>query len=607
MRDHMNWRLFLSTRLGWRISLAVFVSILVVETAILIPSYLRHERDLLTQLNELSRAALDANAATPHHIVNVMRAEHILGGVVFSSRGEILSRAGEAPVMVLNDPDSSEMLRRQSADGSRYDVFWPAPILDGRYAIALRMDASWIAAELESYTWSILGLVLLVSAFASMATILLVARFVVIPVVRLQGHLALAEQNIENIEGLTSIQSSNDEIGDLTRSLHTLLYRMDRYRRTALEAKDERFLDFVGSTSDWFWEMNSDVQFSFFSSRFEEISGVPPGDLLGKTRQETGIPGIDPAVWEQPMDDLEHHRPFRNFSHHRIMPNGKRVYLSISGQPVFDVDGTFMGYRGSGTDITPFKTIEAELHKAKEVAEFANRSKSEFLANMSHELRTPLNAIIGFSEVMATGVFGAVENEKYASYIDDIHNSGRMLLNIINDILDLSKIEAGKLDLNEEPIIVAKAMESCIALVKGRAAEAGVIVTSHIPSDLPPLIADETKLKQIVLNVLSNAVKFSKRGDTVRLEIWLANSGSLAIRVTDTGIGIARDDLRKIMEPFVQVESDMSRKYEGTGLGLPLAKALTELHDGTFVLNSDIGVGTVAELHLPAERLQIAA
>lgn len=161
--------------------------------------------------------------------------------------------------------------------------------------------------------------------------------------------------------------------------------------------------------------------------------------------------------------------------------------------------------------------------------------------------------------------------------------------------------------MNEEPIIVAQAMESCIALVKGRAAEAGVIVTSDIPADLPPLIADETKLKQIVLNVLSNAVKFSKRGDTVRLEIWLANSGSLAIRVTDTGIGIARDDLRKIMEPFVQVESDMSRKYEGTGLGLPLAKALTELHDGTFVLNSDIGVGTVAELNLPAERLQIAA
>jgi signal transduction histidine kinase len=235
-------------------------------------------------------------------------------------------------------------------------------------------------------------------------------------------------------------------------------------------------------------------------------------------------------------------------------------------------------------------------------AEEANRAKSEFLANMSHELRTPLNAVIGFSSLIERQIRGPV-TEAYREYARDIHRSGEHLLNIINDILDLSKVEAGKLELHEEEIALAAVFRSCVRLVEPRAREAGLNLGVIVPLTLPPLWADEIRLKQIVINLLSNAVKFTPRGGRVNLSAALSGN-AVVVTVSDTGIGMSPDQIPIALESFRQVESARARKFEGTGLGLPLAKKLAELHGGALAVESAPGQGTTVTVRLPASRLR---
>ncbi|MFQ5784121.1 MAG: ATP-binding protein [Alphaproteobacteria bacterium] len=270
-------------------------------------------------------------------------------------------------------------------------------------------------------------------------------------------------------------------------------------------------------------------------------------------------------------------------------------------------DGSMVCLR---TDITELKEREAMLRRAeessrqaRETAEVANRAKSEFLANVSHELRTPLNAIIGFSEIIMGEMFGPIGSQQYKDYVKDIHDSGSHLYSVINDILDVSKVEAGELELIEENVDVADAIARSVRMINERAASSKVTITVEVPEDLPKLLGDERKLKQILLNLLSNAVKFTPEGGTVTATAGVDADGGLRITVSDTGIGIAEKDIGEVMRPFGQVDSTLARRYEGTGLGLPLTKALVELHDGTLDLNSEIDRGTTVIVRLPRERV----
>jgi len=255
------------------------------------------------------------------------------------------------------------------------------------------------------------------------------------------------------------------------------------------------------------------------------------------------------------------------------------------------------------TDITRQKRDEIEMQQARDAAELASRSKSEFLANMSHELRTPLNAIIGFSEMIRNEVFGPAGDARYREYATDIHASGSHLLELINDILDLSKIEAGKVELYEEDVDLAQLLDNCIRLIRGRMVDRNLTIENDVEPDLPLLWADERKLKQIVLNLMSNAVKFTDNGGTIRLGARFDRDNGFELVVADTGIGMKPDDIGKALAPFGQVDSSLNRKYQGTGLGLPLTKSLTELHGGSLTVESAVGVGTRVTVRFPAARI----
>ncbi|HSK40041.1 MAG TPA: MHYT domain-containing protein [Arenibaculum sp.] len=246
----------------------------------------------------------------------------------------------------------------------------------------------------------------------------------------------------------------------------------------------------------------------------------------------------------------------------------------------------------------------ANLEVALDAASAGSQAKSQFLATMSHELRTPLNAVIGFAEALDAGIAGPL-TAKQQEYARDIRNSGVHLLGIVNDILDFAKLDANRLDLQEDVVDVDAAIRDALRMVRVQATEGGLHLSAEVEQMLPPLRADARRLRQVLLNLLSNAVKFTPRGGAVRIAAF-RSGGTLAIAVSDTGIGIAAADIPRTLERFGQVDTSLRRRYEGTGLGLPLAKRLIELHDGAIDLESEVGVGTTVTITFPAARLLVA-
>lgn len=259
--------------------------------------------------------------------------------------------------------------------------------------------------------------------------------------------------------------------------------------------------------------------------------------------------------------------------------------------------------RASEAAHVEMRAMTADLENARRLAEEASRTKSNFLATMSHELRTPLNAILGFSDIMRQGIFGPIGNARYNDYLDGIVKSGQHLLSLINDVLDMSRIEAGRLELMESQFDIRQAVDHAVDMVSVTAQGKGVVLERALPAVLPHLQADERLVRQMLLNLLSNAIKFTPEGGKVEIAAALLGEGDLAIRVRDTGVGMSDRQLQKVFEPFSQGDSMRAREAGGSGLGLPITKRLIELHDGRIHLASRKSSGTTATLIFPAGRV----
>jgi len=391
--------------------------------------------------------------------------------------------------------------------------------------------------------------------------------------------------------GLLTIALAVGRSAERRRAAATLRESEARYRLLAEHATDliiRRTLD-------------GRPVYASHSSR--EILGYEPEEMLRGPSYGLLHPA-DLSQVQEAMATLRDGRADRlTLTYRARRKDARYVWLEVALRLVRDPDtGAPREIISVGRDVTARRGAEEELRQAKEEAETANRTKSQFLANMSHELRTPLNAVIGFSEIIAHGMMGPIEN-RYRDYGGEILRSGRHLLDLINDILDLSKIEVGRLELHEEATDLADAVRNCVRLLTAKAKEGGVRLSVDIPPDLPPILVDALRLRQILLNLLSNAVKFTPAGGSVTIAARLASSGTLDILVEDTGIGMRPEDIPVALEPFRQIESQLNRRYEGTGLGLPLANTLVELHGGRLAIESEPGRGTLVCVRLPRERI----
>ena len=394
-----------------------------------------------------------------------------------------------------------------------------------------------------------------------------------------------------------------------------------RESEDALRQSDTQYRNLVKTTQDMIWAMDADGVYTFVNrAAAKSILGYEPEEMIGKSLAFFKTPEQADLDLKNFAELKDHGSQFNYETVYRAK-DGSMIPMNFNAIEVRDTQGNFLGTTGTAQDISERKRAEQksqlehdeleerveertlELQLSKEEAEKANRAKSELMANMSHELRTPLNAIIGFSGTIQEELFGPLGNPKYQEYNKHILESGEHLLDLINVVLDVSAIEAGKLSLNESEVAVEPALEAALRLVKIRAEQGGIEIKLQLNGLHPVVRGDERRLKQIFVNLLSNAVKFTKEGGSISVGLIQNADNSIAVSIADNGIGMNDDELEKALEKFGQVKLDETVESEGTGLGLPLTKGLVEAHGGTLSIESVKDHGTTVTVLLPSERV----
>jgi len=366
-----------------------------------------------------------------------------------------------------------------------------------------------------------------------------------------------------------------------------------------LEQSEDRFRQLANVSSDWLWETNDELKITHMTDGFLDLLGMEASSLLGKSWElfQSSREVLKPH-WQQHLSDLNERREFRDFWFEMPTSDNRGIYIQLNGTPIFDEENVFQGYRGTGTDITEKIKATHELEQAREAANHANQSKSDFLSSMSHELRTPMNAILGFAQMLD---FNPKEplTEDQKQCVDHILTGGSHLLNLINDILDFAKIEAGNVELSIEEISLAETMEEGLQTVLAMAEDRGIDISVSDTVEKAPMVrADGVRLLQVLINLLSNAIKYNRENGKVTVEVEETESGMLHVAVSDTGYGISDDKKDELFKPFSRLGAENSG-IEGTGIGLVVCMDLIGRMDGFIGMDSEVGKGSTFWFELP--------
>lgn len=601
----------LTCRICLQVSLIVCVSLLLVEAAILVPSFLRLQNTLHDRVDvDALRSVQVAFRGHDHHGLDEMLADassefaksNITGASIYSVSGSLLASMGDAPSMLERAADSGAGPRRRDVVLGHRNTGLP-------FDIVARVDTSHVAEELRAFVLRVGGLVAIIVVVVSAVTIGTIRMLVLEPLLRIRRYLHGAENDPTNPDRYRIGTRRKDEIGDTIGTLNSLLERLSSNSRSEILERERRIKDYADASSDWFWEMDENLRFSHFSDRFSDVTGVHQDALLGKTREETGIPGVSQSEWEEHLENLHNHRPFRNFVHPRTLPDGKTVWLSINGKPIFDDQGSFKGYRGAGTDITHLKQIEeqladktakiesqaASLEQALKTQIEYNSLQKEFVSMASHEFRTPLTII----DAAAQRVVRKAEQlspDEIRERVGTIRDAVKRLTRLIESTLDAAKAEAGTIEFHPQKLNVED-------LVDGVCRHMQDIATSHrIEADLQgvprSIRGDPGLLEQVLTNLLSNAVKYSGDGEVIALTAR-AEGGDLLLSVRDCGIGIPAPELPKLFQKYFRAST--ATGIAGTGLGLHLARKMVVMHGGSIEVESVEGEGSTFTVRLPME------
>ena len=582
-------------RLCRRIAACVFLSIIAIEAIILVPSYYNYQSDLVRHLEQDGRsqaAILFSTRSTlrPDEFASLTQSleKHspIRGGILFDREGEVIGSFGDLPSAGVFTTGAL------TSDGDRFDVLWGTDDLAGPYKFAARLDATPIQSALTGFIWRIIGLVLLIAVVVSTITMIFIGRLILLPLIRLRDNLVAAANDPAHVDQYTLPIIRRDEMGDVANATNQMLEQVAEAHRSSLDSMTM----IANRAADAIIAYGQDGKIQFANRACLEMTGCKNPE----ERERRGLPrfalGDEPGLYSLPEtlagDSYSRDGILlgKNGARRPVMVNAARLGLS-SRSP--------MRFYASITDISALVDARVRLEEQNVELRAASKAKSEFLANMSHELRTPLNAIIGFSEAITTGLFGPIGNVRYRSYAEDIHNSGHHLLRIINDILDLAKVEAGRITVDETRIDVADLIEGTCRIVRERADSRSLKLRTGIDKPVPDLLGDDRLIKQMLINLLANAIKFTDPGGIV---IVSATCRDGAIALTDTGDGMAPEMIATALEPFGQVDSSLSRRHDGTGLGLPLTNSFMRLHGGELAVESTLGEGSTVSLRFPAER-----
>lgn len=389
----------------------------------------------------------------------------------------------------------------------------------------------------------------------------------------------------------TQLRQANDGLTREIEQRQTIEQDL-RESRDELKKNEDKFRHFAEISADWFWEQDENFQFIYVSGSAQNLAGINPQEAYGKTWRETNILGVSEAELSSLEHALKNHEPFDDFRFHRQSENGKIIHFIVRGRPMFDSLGNFLGYLGSGQDITKLIDAEIVINEERDRAQSANQAKSEFLASMSHEIRTPMAGVIGIADL----VLDTDLSPEQLDWVSSIRSSGEKLLRILNEILDQSKLEAGKLEISAIDFNLASFIEDTVGLFAPTITSKGLKLHLELDEKLPINVhGDSLRIGQIFSNLLSNALKFTETGSiTVRVRhIPINDDGfTLQITVTDTGIGLNEKAKDKLFSAFTQADSSTSRTYGGTGLGLSISKQLVELMHGDIGIESTEGKGS---------------